>query len=281
MGGIAVVTEMPDSAVRRVAIGGLGTIGLAVAQALDDGIEGLVLTAVSARDHEKAMRRMAGFQKPASILGLEALAEAADIIVECAPVEVFRDVAEPAIEQGRVLIPLSCGQLLDHMDLVERAKETGARIVVPTGALLGLDAVRGAAESTIHEVRITTRKPPSGLAGAPWLEENGISLEGLQEARLLFEGSAREAIAAFPANVNVAVALSLAGIGPDQTRIEIWADPEVTRNTHLITVEADTVRFSMTIENVPSEENPRTGRLTAPSTIAALRGLVSTLKVGS
>ena len=84
----------------------------------------------------------------------------------------------------------------------------------------------------------------------------------------------------FPTNVNVAAALSLAGIEPDRTQMEIWADPGVTRNTHTITVDADTARFTMTIENVPSE-NPRTGKSVAPSTVAALRALVSELKVGS
>jgi aspartate dehydrogenase len=126
-----------------------------------------------------------------------------------------------------------------------------------------------------------TRKPPKGLAGAPYLEEHGIDLEGLAEARKVFEGSAREGARGFPANVNVAAALSLAGIGPDRTRLEIWADPAVIRNTHRIVVEADSARFEMQIENVPSEDNPRTGRITALSVIAALRGLTSTLRAGS
>ena len=173
-------------------------------------------------------------------------------------------------------MPLSCGQMLNHMDLVDRAKETGARIVVPTGALLGLDAVRGAAEGEIESVTMVTRKPPSGLEGAPHLVENNIDVRDLSEALLVFDGSAREAVRGFPANVNVAVALSLAGIGPDRTTIQVWADPGVTRNTHTIKVEADSVRFEMTIENVPSKDNPRTGALTPLSTIAALRSTRST-----
>ena len=113
-------------------------------------------------------------------------------------------------------MPLSVGMLINHMHLVDRARETGARIIVPTGALLGLDAVRATAEGKIASVKIVTRKPPAGLAGAPLLVERGISVDGLKEPLRVFEGSAREAIAGFPANVNVAVALSLAGIGPDQ-----------------------------------------------------------------
>jgi aspartate dehydrogenase len=152
---------------------------------------------------------------------------------------------------------------------------------VPTGALIGLDAVRAAAEGTIHSVRMVTRKPPRGLAGAPYLEANRISVEGLTAPLRVFEGTAREGARGFPANVNVAAALSLAGVGPDRTRLEIWADPALERNTHRIEVEADSARFSMAIENVPSDENPRTGRITALSVVAALRGLVAELRVGT
>jgi aspartate dehydrogenase len=136
------------------------------------------------------------------------------------------------------------------------------------------------AEGSIRSVDMVTRKPPAGLEGAPYLRERGISLSGLKAPLTVFDGTAREGARGFPTNVNVAAALSLAGIGPDRTHLEIWADPSVTMNTHSITVDADTARFTMTIENVPSE-NPRTGKVVALSTVAALRALVSALKVGS
>jgi aspartate dehydrogenase len=264
-----------------VAIGGLGAIGLTVARALDAGIPGLELVAVSARDKDKAARNMADFEKPVPVLSLAELASHADIVVECAPAAVFAELAEAAVAAGRTLVTVSCGALLDRMDLVERARATGARIVIPTGALLGLDAVRAAAEGTIHEVRMVTRKPPGSLAGAPYLLEQNIDLEGLSEPRKIFEGTARDGARGFPANVNVAAALSLAGVGPDATRLEIWADPAQTRNAHKIVVEADAARFEMQIENVPSEENPRTGKLTPLSVIATLRGFTAPLKVGT
>jgi aspartate dehydrogenase len=141
--------------------------------------------------------------------------------------------------------------------------------------------VRAAAEGQVNSVTIETRKPPAGLEGAPYLVERQISLVMLTEPRKIFEGNAREAAQGFPANVNVAAALALAGIGPEQTRVEIWADPTVTRNTHTIRVDAEAARFTMTIEGVPSPGNPRTGMLTPLSVLACLRGLVSTLKVGS
>ena len=265
----------------RVAIGGFGAIGQEVTRALDDGIPGLALAAVSARDEEKARRNLAGLKGDVALLPLAELASHADIVIECAPAAVFRELALPAIEAGRILVPLSVGQLLVHADLEARAAETGARILVPTGALLGLDAVRAAAEGTIESVTMVTRKPPRGLAGAPYLSENAIDLDTITASTRIFKGTAREGARGFPANVNVAAALSLAGIGPDRTMLEIWADPEVTRNTHTIEVEASSARFTLQIENVPSEANPRTGKITALSTIALLRGLTATLRVGS
>jgi aspartate dehydrogenase len=270
-----------SSAPLGVAIGGFGAIGAAVARRLDAGIEGLRLTAVSARERSKAEARMAGFKRPVPVLPLGELAGVADVVLECAPAAVFLEVARPALEAGRIFIPLSAGALLAHPELVQLARSCGARILVPTGALLGLDAVRAAAEGRIQSVRMVTRKPPQGLEGAPYLMARGISLAGLNGPLKVFEGSAREGVAGFPANVNVAAALSLAGIGPDETRLEIWAEPALTRNTHRIEVVADSARFTMEIESVPSEENPRTGRITALSAIAALRGLASTLKVGT
>ena len=266
----------------NIAVGGLGTVGFEVARRIDGGeIDGLTLAAVSARDHARARERMRGFRSPVEVVAAGDLAERADIVVESAPAAVFRDIAEPVVRAGKVLVAISAGALLDHVDLVEAARATGAQIVVPSGAVMGLDAVRGAAESGIASVTMVTRKPPGGLAGAPHLVEHGIDVEGLETPLKVFEGSARDAARGFPANVNVAAALGLAGIGPERTRLEIWADPGVTRNTHEIRLEAETVRFQLRIENVPSRDNPRTGRSVAPSVVAALRRFVAPLVVGT
>jgi aspartate dehydrogenase len=265
----------------RVAIGGFGAIGKVVAERLDRGIEGLKLAAVSARDPGRAEAATAGFAHSVPVVPLARLWEDADIVVECAPAALLRDIAEPALGHGRMLMVLSCGALLDNFDLVELARRNGGRILVPTGALLGLDAVAAAAEGGISSVHMITRKPPGGLIGAPYLEEHGIDITELSQPRRVFAGNAREAARGFPANVNVAAALALAGIGPERTTIEIWADPSVTRNIHRIEVEGEAARFSMQIENVPSAENPKTGRLTPLSVVAALKKLASPLAVGT
>jgi aspartate dehydrogenase len=265
----------------RVAIAGFGAIGKVVARRIDLGIEGLALAAVAARDVARAEAAMASLVRPVPVVPLARLWEDADVVVECAPAAVLRALAEPALGNGRIVMVLSCGALLENFDLVDLARRNGGRILVPSGALLGLDAVIAAAEGGIASVNMITRKPPQGLLGAPYLVAHDIDVTGLTEPRRVFSGTARDAARGFPANVNVAAALALAGIGPDRTMVEIWADPTITRNIHRIEVEAAAARLSMQIENVPSDDNPRTGRLTALSVIAALKKLASPLAIGT
>jgi aspartate dehydrogenase len=264
----------------RVAIAGLGPIGTKVAEALDGGMDGLMLAAVSAQNPEKHLIWLGKLATPPAVLPIEQLSDVADIVIECAPGRLLRSIVAPFVESGKTAVVLSAGALLDNEDLIALAKQNGGQIVVPTGALIGLDAVTAAAVGSIHSVKMVTRKPVQGLAGAPYIVEHNIDIERITEPLRIFEGTAREAAKGFPANLNVAVALSLAGIGPDRTRLEIWADPTVTRNIHRVEVESDSARFSMSIENVPSE-NPKTGRITALSVIAYLRKQRSALRVGT
>lgn len=266
----------------KLAIAGFGAIGQALGRRVDRGdVAHMALTAISGRDAEKAGRNAAALSRAPSVVSNAALADHADVVVECAPAAVFREIAAPAVERGRIFIPLSCGALLQHMDLVDRAAETGARILVPTGALIALDAVKAIAQGAVERITLETRKPPRGLAGAPHLLRNGIEIDDLDAPKKVFAGTARDAAIGFPANVNVAAALSLAGVGPDKTAVEIWADPGVTRNTHTIRAVSDSSNFTVTIENIPSEETPATGKVTALSVIALLKGLTAPLSVGT
>jgi aspartate dehydrogenase len=270
----------PPKAPLRVAVAGLGAIGLKVAEALDRGIPGCVLAAVSANDRSKAAGRLSHLNCPAPVVTLAELEPLADIVVECAPAKLLPVIAEPFLRAGKTVVVLSAGALLSNEHLVSLARQYDGQIVVPTGALLGLDAVTAAAEGEIRAVRMVTRKPVRGLAGAPYLAEHNISIEDITEPVRIFNGTPREAAIGFPANLNVAVALSLAGIGPDKTTLEIWADPSLERNTHRIEVDSDAATFSMSIENIPTD-NPRTGRITALSVISYLRKLSAPLRVGS
>jgi aspartate dehydrogenase len=274
--------SLPHRSAQRVGIAGLGTIGRALARALDAGdLPGLALDAVAVHDSAKAGAWMREhLARPVDGVDFESLAARCDWVVECAGAKLLRAIGEPALRRGRRLVVMSSGALLDAPELLELARAHGGQIIVPTGGLLGLDAVSAAREGVIHAVTLVTRKPVAGLLGAPLLVEQGIDIAHLDAPTCLFRGSARDAARAFPANVNVAVALSLAGIGVDRTQVEVWADPTVSRNTHTVRVDADSASFSMTIEIIPSD-NPKTGRIAALSLIACLRKAHAPLRVGS
>jgi aspartate dehydrogenase len=264
----------------KVAIAGMGAIGRKIAKALDDGIPGMALEAVAVGNPQKASEFLTGLRRPPRVLALNALAQHADIVIESAPAAFLRELAEPVLQAGKDLVILSVGALLLNEDLIELAKAHGAKIHIPTGALIGLDAIIAAAEGEIHSVTMKSSKPPLGFHGAPFLVQRGIEVLGIKEPMQLYAGSAREAATGFPANLNVAIAASLAGVGVDRTKLEIWADPTITRNTHELVVESDAARLSMKIENIPSE-NPKTGRITAQSVIALLRKMGGHLAIGT
>lgn len=264
----------------RVALAGLGSIGSSLASALLGGLDGYRLTAVGVRNEAAARETLGPRGADVAITAIADLEPHADLVIECAPAALLPEIATPFLKAGKTVVVLSAGALLSNDGLIELARAHGGRIVVPSGALLGLDAVAAAAEGKIRQVRMTTRKPVAGLLGAPFLVENNIDIAGITEPLRVFRGTAREAAVGFPANLNVAVALSLAGVGPDETILEIWADPRIERNTHTVEVDADSARFTMTIENIPSE-NPKTGRITALSVLALLRKMRAPLAVGT
>lgn len=265
---------------RRVAVAGLGSVGWRVARALDAGIPGLRLEAVAARDIERARERVSGFAQPPQALDLPALSGEGDIVVECLPPEHFRAVAEPVLARGAVLVAASAGALLANADLPSLAERSGGRIIVPSGALAGLDALSAAKEAGLQEVRLITRKPPAAFGPQVETEDGVLPTSGLTEAVRLFAGSAREAVKRFPKNVNVAATVSLAGLGPDRTAVEVWADPGVTPNRHELTVRSAAGEVSVSALNLPDPDNPKSSAITGHSIVAALRRLTAPLAIG-
>jgi aspartate dehydrogenase len=264
----------------RVGVAGLGAIGRKVCAALDAGIPGLALSAVTARDRDKGERFLETLSAPPRFVGLDALVEASDVVVEASTQAHLAEIAPRALGAGRDLVVLSCGGLLGRDDWVKLAEVNRCRILVPSAAIAGLDGVKGARLGAISSVTMETRKPPRGLDGAPWIVQQGIDLGRLTGETLIFEGPATEACRAFPANVNVVAALSLAGVGPERTRIRIFAVPGLAFNQHRIAIRGEFGSLTIEVENVPSE-NPRTGKLSYLSTIALLRDLTAPLRVGT
>jgi aspartate dehydrogenase len=263
-----------------IGIVGCGTIGKALLGAVQEGKLAVRVAAVTSRTEKSARQLLAEFRDPPPYVSLSELIAASDLIIEAAGGAVVPSLAEQAFAAGKDLMVISVGALLDHPEIMANSRRTGCRLYCPSGAIAGLDGIKSASAGAIKHVTHTTRKPPNGLEGAPYLLERGISLVGLKEEKEIFSGSAREACRGFPANVNVTAAVSLAGIGPDQTRVRILAVPGLPRNCHDIDVEGEFGLLHVHIENVPSE-NPKTGKLTALSIIRAVQDIIDPVRIGN
>jgi len=271
----------------RVGLVGFGTVGRTLGERLAAGaIPEARLTAIAARDLEKARTNadaLAPAPDPApAIVTVAELPDHADVVVECATGAAFPEIARVVLEAGLTLVPVSVGAMATHPEIVELARRHGGRIRIASGAMLGLDAVRGAAEGELRSVRLTSRVRPDSLVREAYIIEHGFDFTTPPETPVkVFEGTAGEAARAFPNHFNVAVTLGLAGLGLDRTEVEVWADPDIPGAIHHVEVEADHIALSMTSRNLPSPTNPRTSRSVAPSVMAALRSLVSPLQIGS
>lgn len=205
----------------------------------------------------------------------ELLASAPDYVLEFAGGNAVREYGETILKSGVSLIIVSIGALADDAlyNCLRSAAKTGhSRLYLPSGALGGFDVLRTMALSGVDDVSIENRKPPAGLNGAPYL--NGQLLpEDCETA--VFSGSAREAIAAFPHNVNVAVAASLAAADPDRARVEINSIPGLTQNTHIVRAKNALTEVELSISSVPDPANPRSSTMTAWSVGALLKDLAS------
>lgn len=198
-----------------------------------------------------------------------------DIIIECASKDAVREFGKKIIESKKDLIVLSVGAFSDKEYLVELqnlSSSNSTRILIPTGAIAGLDSIRSV-RKYLNSVTITTTKHPKSLAGAPFFESSRIRLDDINSETVLFEGNASTAIELFPANVNVAVAVALAGVGLEKTRVKIMTDPLISVNEHEIVAKGSFGEIHIVVQNIPSPTNPKTSYLASLSAIECLRSL--------
>lgn len=267
----------------KVGLAGFGNVGRDLAKRLNAGvIPEMQLVAVTARDLGKARAAAAAMQPQPQVVSMSELTDRCDVIVECATADSFAEIARAVMEAGKILICVSAGGVPSCPDLVELARRHGGRVRVASGAMPGLDIIRCAAEGTIRRIHLKSRIKPSSMAHEPYVLERGHDFEKRPpiEPIKIFEGTAGVAAGHFPRHFNVAVSLSLAGIGFDRTTVEIWIDPDIPGAIHQVELEGDEIGLTMTSRNRPSE-NPRTSRIVAPSILAALRSLVAPVVSGS
>lgn len=271
-----------------VGLVGCGTIGRELARAFADETVTADLEIVYDRNTAKrkaVVDEFDGEEPPNAVEEIPEVIEAVDLVVEAAGQSAVPDVAVPSLEAGCDVLLLSVGALADadlHQRVVRAANQSGRRVHVPSGAIAGLDAVKAAAlTGDLDSVSLVTTKNPAGLDGAPYLEGNDIDVHEIDAAMTVFEGTATQAAMAFPSNINVAMALSLAGVGPDNTTVQIVADPREENNVHHIEATGAMGDIETTVRNAPSPTNPKTSYLAAVSAIEKLREMEATVRVGT
>lgn len=270
----------------RISVIGVGSIGRYLIESLHAGRAGrIALVSIAAGPGGQArlteLSTLTGCRATTSPLDL--LTDKPDLVIEAASQAAVRQYAVPLLEGGADIMVMSVGALADGAllgKITDAAERLGRRVHVPAGAVGGLDVLRAASLDRLDEVTLVTSKPPRALAGAPFFEANPMDLATITQRTVIFEGPAAEAVKLFPANVNVAAALSLAGIGPERTRMQVVADPTLDRNVHEVVARGSFGEMTLRLANVPSPSNPKTSFLACLSGLATVRRLSHPVQVG-
>ncbi len=266
----------------RVGLIGCGTIGAQLALALQRKYSGLArIVALHDADpaHARTLQRQLRSHPP--LVSLPALIHKSQLVLEAASAEVAASVVTRALRANRHVLVMSVGGLLHNRAWQRLAQRSKGRVYIPSGALAGLDGVKALAVGRLRRLSLTTRKPPRALAGAPYVLRKGLHLDRLRRPTVIFEGSPRAAVEAFPQNTNVAAALTLAaGVSAPQARIRVVADPTIHHNIHELEAEGDCGRIHCRIESRPST-NPKTSELAVRSAVASLQRLFEPVAIGT
>ncbi|MDP6493832.1 MAG: aspartate dehydrogenase [Dehalococcoidia bacterium] len=254
---------------------GCGAIGRGLALAVDRGTVGRAeLVALFDQDSHNAqslLQQLSSSPRVADSFEDFMAINGMALVVEAASQRAVRQHGAAIVSQGKHLLIMSTGALLDaalFSELATLTQQMECRIFVPSGAVGGIDAIR-ASRGELEEIILTTRKPPQSLVDTA--STNGDTLKDIGSATVVFEGSAQEAVRRFPFNINVAATLSLAGLGPQRTRVRIIADPEAKGNIHEVYAAGKSGVMRFILENVPDPHNPMTSHLAVLSAIETLR----------
>jgi aspartate dehydrogenase len=264
----------------KIGLIGFGTIGKAVTKAVDNKQVGDVeITQILVRDTGKIDANLVGRERVTSDPA-RFFADDIEVVVEAAGHAALKQYAEISLRSGRDLLAVSVGAFADEAFLAMTryaAKRSKQKLFVPSGALGGLDAVSAAAMGSVNEVVLEVRKPVAAWIGTP---AESVAMGATDEPICFYDGKAREAVSAFPQNVNVLAALSLAGIGFDRTKVKMFVDPSIQHNTFHLSSSGEFGEVKLTLKNIPNPDNPKTGRLAAMSLIKSIARLTQPIIIG-
>jgi aspartate dehydrogenase len=266
----------------RLAIIGCGSIGSELAEAADGmaEVKRIYLTDQKGKAAEALASRL---NKAVAVRSVEPELYHCDLVIEAASQEAAKEIIPKVVGRGVDIMIMSVSALVDddyRNNVYSAARNTGARILVPSGAVCGTDGLSSAAAGKIDEVELITTKNPSSIADVPYLREKGIDVRKIDRPTVVYQGTAREAVKLFPKNVNVAATVSIMGIGFDMTKVTIVVDPKADANSHELIVKGEFGEIISRTNNVPSSSNPSTSHLAALSAISALKRIIRNDWVG-
>ena len=265
----------------KVGLIGCGTIGAALAKAVSKRFSKYASASFICDTHSEKAEKLKKEIRGVRVVSFETLISGSDLIIEAASAAISGKAARLALQKNKQIVVLSVGGLLADTSIFKLAANTKGKLWIPSGAITGIDGISAAKEADIESVKIVTRKPPAGLREAPYFSGKEFpDLKGDEEV-CVFKGNTLQAVKAFPQNINVAAVLSLAGIGPEKTGVEIWTSNAYRFNRHEVTAEGSFGKMTTVSENRPSPDNPKTSALAIYSAIALLRKIFLNIRIGT
>ena len=270
---------------RRLKIGivGCGAIGGGIARYVSKGLKkDCQLTGLYDIQYGRVERlRRELSAGPIEKNSLKALLKSCDLMIEAVNATSTREIVREALLNKKDVIAMSVGKLLDASDLFSLARKRGCHLLIPSGAIAGIDAIKSASLARIRKINLTTRKPLNGFANNPYLTRKGIDLAAIKKETVLFKGNVDSAIKFFPQNINVAATIAIASQAKDKITVCIMTSPKYKNNSHEIEIVGDFGRIVTRTDNVVSPENPRTSYLAILSGMQTLKQFCQGTGIGT
>lgn len=267
----------------RIGIVGCGAIGSRIARSVAHELKNdCTLNGLYDIDVDKA-RRLSDEVSVKNIVqpSLKDLIKGCDFVVEAVKAKDTKDIIRQAIQAKKSVLAMSVGKLLHAHEIFRLAIKNHCAILLPSGAISGLDAIKAASMAGITSLTLTTRKPPSGFAKSPHISQKGINLDRIESETVIFDGDVDTAVKLFPENINVAATVALACGVKNKMRVRIITAPDFKRNSHEIDCIGEFGRMVSRTENVVCPDNPKTSYLAVLSAIQTLKQFFNVVKIGT
>jgi len=209
------------------------------------------------------------------------LLASSDLVVEAVNAPDTHQLVRSALLAKKDVLVMSVGKFIEGESILKLAQKQGVRVIIPSGAIAGIDAIKAASLQRIDRITLTTRKPIYGFADNAYVQERRINLSQIKKETILFNGNVREAVKCFPQNINVAATIALASNAKDKMRIRIATSPEFKVNSHEIEVVGEFGRLTTKTENVVCPDNPKTSYLAVLSAVRTLKEYFQGVKIGT